>query len=65
MEIAGPAIPAVACLAVFTTLSFITVCMRMYTRLFLVKNPGPDDFLIVGSMVIGLFQEFYSAANGP
>lgn len=39
--------------------------MRMYTRLFLVKNPGPDDFLIVGSMVSGLFPEFYSVANGP
>ena len=36
---------------IFTTLAFITVCFRLFTRAVLVKNVGSDDYYIVGSMV--------------
>ena len=51
MQIAAPAVPAVVTLLVFTTLAFFVVALRVYTRVFVVKNVGADDYLMVGSMV--------------
>jgi len=35
----------------FTVISFITVLLRYYTRFVLVKNYGPEDYLIGLAMV--------------
>lgn len=35
----------------FTTLAFVVVCMRTYTRAALVKNLGADDVLMVVALV--------------
>jgi hypothetical protein len=36
---------------VFTSLALLAVLLRVYTRVFVVKNFGVDDYLMVGSMV--------------
>jgi hypothetical protein len=51
MEIPRAALHAVILLVVFTTLSFVVVCLRVYTRGILVKRAGIDDALIVASML--------------
>lgn len=51
MEIAERAVPAAATLITFTTLSLLVVLLRLYTRTFIVKNVGADDYLIIASMV--------------
>lgn len=52
---------------IFTTLAFITVCFRLFTRVVLVQNVGSDDYYIVGSMVSFLFFviSFYLFILGP
>ncbi|KAK1777589.1 hypothetical protein QBC45DRAFT_184035 [Copromyces sp. CBS 386.78] len=49
--IAPPAVAVVVVDIIFTTLAFITVCFRLFTRVVLVKNVGSDDYYIVGSML--------------
>jgi hypothetical protein len=49
--IAEKAMPAVINNLVFTILAFIAVSLRIGTRLFLIKNMGVDDTLIVIAMV--------------
>ncbi|KAH8682676.1 hypothetical protein BX600DRAFT_485848 [Xylariales sp. PMI_506] len=36
---------------IFTSLAFVAVALRMYTRLFLVGSAGADDYLIVASLI--------------
>ena len=35
-----------------TTLAFCAVVARLYTRIFMVKHAGPDDFVICVAMVV-------------
>lgn len=41
----------VATLFFFTSLAFLIVCMRLFTRIVLVRNVGVDDCLMVVAMV--------------
>ncbi|RYO96259.1 hypothetical protein DL765_011640 [Monosporascus sp. GIB2] len=43
--------PMVATLFFFTTLAFSVVCLRLFTRIVLVRNVGADDCLMVAAMV--------------
>ncbi|RYP59457.1 hypothetical protein DL770_010194 [Monosporascus sp. CRB-9-2] len=43
--------PMVATLFFFTTLAFVIVCLRLFTRIVLVRNVGADDCLMVAAMV--------------
>ena len=36
-------------------LAFIVVCLRVYTRNFIVKSFGPDDYLVGMAMVCSIF----------
>jgi hypothetical protein len=49
--IAPAARPAVIVNVIFTAVAFIVVLMRLCTRIFVLKNLGVDDGLIVLSMV--------------
>ncbi|KAK3498877.1 uncharacterized protein B0T23DRAFT_3424 [Neurospora hispaniola] len=51
MRIADRAVAVVVVDIIFTTLAFITVCFRLFTRVVLVQNVGSDDYYIVGSMI--------------
>ncbi|KAI9150321.1 LOW QUALITY PROTEIN: Satratoxin biosynthesis SC0 cluster protein [Paramyrothecium foliicola] len=62
MHIAEEAIPAIISLSVFAALSLIIVSLRIYTRVFLVKNPGADDALIAGSMALWSSIPLYNAS---
>ncbi|RYP51488.1 hypothetical protein DL768_003172 [Monosporascus sp. mg162] len=46
--------PMVATLFFFTTLAFVMVCLRLYTRIVLVRNVGADDCLMVMAMLLGV-----------
>lgn len=39
-QVAAPAIPAVVTSLVFTSVAFVAVLLRLYTRLFMLKNAG-------------------------
>ena len=41
---------ALAVIITFTAIAGITLCMRYFTRVFLVKKPGLDDYLIAIAM---------------
>ncbi|RYP27891.1 hypothetical protein DL767_007479 [Monosporascus sp. MG133] len=43
--------PTVAALFFFTTLAFVMVCLRLFTRIVLVRNVGADDYLMTAAMV--------------
>lgn len=48
---AGPAVSAFVTSIVFTSLSFIVVALRLYTRIIVVGNVGVDDYLIPAALV--------------
>lgn len=52
---AGPAVPAVITSILFTSIAFISVVLRLYTRVFMLKNAGADDYFMVGAMVCSMF----------
>ncbi|KAK3360440.1 hypothetical protein B0T25DRAFT_130115 [Lasiosphaeria hispida] len=54
LNIAPLAMPAVVADCIFTSLAFIVVCMRLGTRLFLVKNFGVDDAFMALSMLASI-----------
>ncbi|KAM7198978.1 hypothetical protein V8F33_004715 [Rhypophila sp. PSN 637] len=54
MNIPEPAVKAVVTNVIFTCLSFFFVCFRLYTRAFMIKNIGADDYLILFSMVASI-----------
>ena len=54
---------AYAIIILFTLLALIIVSLRMYTRLFLIKKPGPEDYIIGISMVSGSFPNPYCSAR--
>lgn len=47
----------VATLFFFTSLAFLIVCMRLFTRIVLVRNVGVDDCLMVVAMVSRQLEE--------
>ena len=49
--IPAPAMKAVVCDIIFTTMAFAIVCTRIGTRTFMIKNLGLDDYLIIVAMV--------------
>lgn len=55
MHVAGPAVPAVITSILFTSIAFISVVLRLYTRVFMLKNAGADDYFMVGAMVCSMF----------
>lgn len=42
---------ALACSTVFTTLATVLVAVRIYTRAFMVKQMGSDDYAILVALV--------------
>jgi hypothetical protein len=42
---------ALAIMGVFVTLAGIVVTLRLYTRFILLRNPGPEDYTIIMSLV--------------
>lgn len=54
---------AVEVSAVFTTLAGITVALRLYTRFFLVRCAGIEDYGIVLAMVTQPYHMIYSYTN--
>ncbi|KAK3402655.1 hypothetical protein B0T20DRAFT_4571 [Sordaria brevicollis] len=52
--VSEPAVAVVVVDIIFTTLAFITVCFRLFTRTVLVKNVGSDDYYIAGSMAASI-----------
>ncbi|KAK4206648.1 hypothetical protein QBC37DRAFT_300361 [Rhypophila decipiens] len=54
MDIPEPAVKAVVTNVIFTCLSFFFVCFRLYTRAFMIKNIGADDYLILFSMMASI-----------
>jgi len=51
MFVAPMAVPAVATGFVFTIIALSIVCLKVYTRVIVIKNVGAEDFLIIGAMV--------------
>jgi hypothetical protein len=51
VDIAAPAVPAVVTSILFTSIAFIAVVLRLYTRIVMLKNAGADDYIMVGAMV--------------
>ncbi|KAK0609585.1 hypothetical protein B0T17DRAFT_566464 [Bombardia bombarda] len=54
LTIAPAALPAVVTNCVFTSLAFITVSLRLGTRLFVLKNIGVDDYLITVAVIASI-----------
>ncbi|KAF6825413.1 hypothetical protein CPLU01_10293 [Colletotrichum plurivorum] len=51
---AGPALSAFVTSIVFTSLSFIIVVLRLYTRIVVVGNVGVDDYLIPAALAASI-----------
>jgi hypothetical protein len=51
VDIAAAAVPAVVTSILFTSIAFIAVVLRLYTRIVMLKNAGADDYIMVGAMV--------------
>jgi len=51
MAFAPAAVPVVITSILFTSLAFITVVLRVCTRVGLLRNAGADDYLMVAAMV--------------
>lgn len=47
---------------VFTAIAGIAIILRLYTRLGIVRNFGPEDYLIVAAMVSHLAERDMSSA---
>lgn len=62
--VSPPAVAVVVVDIIFTTLAFITVCFRLFTRGVLVKNVGSDDYYIAGSMVSLAFLPLFGGHSG-
>lgn len=59
---------AIAITSVFTAAAFITVCLRFYTRLYIIRCAGIEDFGIAVAMVrprISVHHSFHRCANMP
>ncbi|KAF4930352.1 Satratoxin biosynthesis SC1 cluster protein 4 [Colletotrichum viniferum] len=52
--VAGPAVSAFVTSIVFTSLSFIVVALRLYTRIIVVGNVGVDDYLIPAALAASI-----------
>ena len=44
-EIVATCVPVVVTSLLFTTIAFVVVCLRLYTRIFLIKNAGAGSSL--------------------
>ena len=51
MAFATAAVPVVISSIVFTSIAFILVLTRLYTRLICIQNAGADDFVVLAAMV--------------
>jgi hypothetical protein len=47
----GPAVPIMVTSILFTTIAFITVTLRIYTRAVVTKIAGIDDYMMCIAMV--------------
>lgn len=59
--IAPAAVPVVIANITFVTVSFLVVCIRMFTRWRMLNNVGPDDYLMAGALVS---KQFYHLKRG-
>jgi hypothetical protein len=44
-------VPVVICSILFTSIAFIVVICRLYTRVIMLQNAGPDDYIMTVAMV--------------
>jgi hypothetical protein len=51
MGYAPAVVPVVVTSVLFTTIVFITICLRMYTRVIMLKNAGANDYLMLAAIV--------------
>jgi hypothetical protein len=53
IKVAGPAVPAVITSILFTSLAFLSVALRLYTRIFMLKNAGAGKalFSVLGCLI--------------
>ncbi|KAJ5042794.1 uncharacterized protein L3040_004187 [Drepanopeziza brunnea f. sp. 'multigermtubi'] len=66
-EIVATCVPAVVTSVLFTSVAFICVVARLYTRHFMLQNAGTDDYLIIGAMAASIgfcVIIFYQIQNG-
>lgn len=50
-DVPAPAVPALAVTLTFCCVSAMIVSARLYTRIFLVRNPGLDDWFMLAALV--------------
>lgn len=55
MAYSAAALPVVVTSILFTSIAFITMCLRIWTRVFMLKSAGPDDYLMLVAMVSTIF----------
>jgi hypothetical protein len=49
--IPGRDVPVVICSILSTSIAFIVVICRLYTRVIMLQNAGPDDYIMTAAMV--------------
>jgi hypothetical protein len=54
-------VPVVVCSILFTSIAFIVVICRLYTRVIMLQNAGPDDYIMTAAMV----SRFLLPSNNP
>lgn len=54
--VAGPNVSVFVTSIIFTTLSFVLVGLRLYTRIVVVQNVGIDDWLMPAALVSSIYQ---------
>jgi hypothetical protein len=56
--IPGRDVPVVICSILFTSIAFIVVICRLYTRVIMLQNAGPDDYIMTAAMVNSFLTPF-------
>jgi hypothetical protein len=46
-----PAVPIMVTSILFTTIAFLILCLRIFTRVVVIKNAGLDDYMMCIAMV--------------
>lgn len=47
-------VPVMVTSILFTTIAFIIVTLRLYTRVIMIKNPGADDWIMLAAMIASI-----------
>jgi hypothetical protein len=51
LTIPGRDVPVVISSTLFISIAFIVVICRLYTRVIMLQNAGPDDYIMTAAMV--------------